>query len=137
MINFKDTKKQWEVLLPDLRKIMTTYIKDAVLLKYTEAILNKVEPKLARNEIVSEEAQVLFEVLSSNYYYTNRVDIKEDEENFLKDFVTRLEVFIRVARKEENVKETPAVPEPVKRFPNLEESKDLFQKNPDSKERIV
>lgn len=137
MINFKDTKKQWEVLLPDLRKIMTVYTKDAVLLKYAETILNKVEPKLARNEIVSEEAQVLFDVLSSPYYYTNRVDIKEEEENFLKAFSARLEVFIRVARKEENIRETPVVPEPVKRFPNLEESKDLFQKNPDSKERII
>lgn len=138
MINFKDTKEQWEKLLPYIQTIRTTYTKDVNLVRYVEVMVNKVEPALSANEIVSEYVTTLHGVLSSEYYYRNRVDIRQDEENFLKDFFIHLDLFLKLANKEERFRDEPVKKEEEKRKPNIiDDVVDLYEKPKNDKGRII
>lgn len=138
MIKFKDAKEQWKKLLPFIYKIRTSYTKDENLIKQIDTLVNRAEPALAANEIVSEHVTVLHGVLSSEYYYRNRHDIRQDEEDHLKEFFIHLDLFYKLAMKEERVRdEEPEEKKEKERIPNLDESPDLYEKDEKYKGRIL
>ena len=138
MIKFKDAKEQWKKLLPFIYKIRTSYTKDENLIKQIDVLVNRAEPALAANEIVSEHVAVLHGVLSSEYYYRNRQDIRQDEEDHLKEFFIHLDLFYKLAMKEERVRDEESEEKKEKeRIPNLDESPDLYEKDEKYKGRIL
>ena len=138
MIKFKDAKEQWKKLLPFIYKIRTSYTKDENLIKQIDVLVNRAEPALAANEIVSEHVTLLHGVLSSEYYYRNRQDIRQDEEDYLKEFFIHLDLFYKLAMREERIKdEEPETKKEKERIPNLDETPDLYEKDEKYKGRIL
>ena len=138
MIKFKDAKEQWKKLLPFIYKIRTSYTKDENLIKQIDVLVNRAEPALAANEIVSEHVTLLHGVLSSEYYYRNRQDIRQDEEDYLKEFFIHLDLFYKLAMREERVKDEELETKKEKeRIPNLDETPDLYEKDEKYKGRIL
>lgn len=137
MIRYKEAKKQWESILPYFAKIRKEYTKDENLLRRIDVMINHIEPALGKNEIASEHAQVLLDVLSSDYYYRNRTDIRQDEEDYLRDLAIHLDLFVKFARKEENVKDEEKKEEKIERKPNIDNGPDLYEKTEGSRERIL
>lgn len=136
MIKFKDAKKQWETILPSLHKIVTVHTKDPILVRHAETLLNKVDAKLQRDEEVSSEPRVMYEVLSSSFYYSNRKDIHADEEKDLKELATLLDVFMKLAYREERIKDQPEEEKSSGRLPNSDPM-DIPEDGTRSKGRIL
>ena len=136
MIQFKDTLAQWAVILPKLQTVRKKFRNDENLIRQVEVLINKAEPKLAQNNAISEDVMRLHAVLSAETYYQHRRDLRGEEEVLLREIANDLELMIRFAKKEENLREeTPPVVEK-KRFPNSE-TKDIFELSKTSTERLI
>ena len=136
MIQFKDTLAQWAVILPKLQTVRKKFRNDENLIRQVELLINKAEPKLAQNNAISEDVMRLHAVLSAETDYQHRRDLRGEEEVLLREIANDLELMIRFAKKEENLREeTPPVVEK-KRFPNSE-TKDIFELSKTSTERLI
>lgn len=136
MIQFKDTLAQWAVILPKLQTVRKKFRNDENLIRQVEVLINKAEPKLAQNNAISEDVMRLHAVLSAETYYQHRRDLRGEEEVLLREIANDLELMIRFAKKEENLREETSPVVEKKRFPNSE-TKDIFELSKTSTERLI